>query len=265
MIPEKKEYGAIELKQVYVRNLWIAVGISVGVHLVLIGLYFFGINIGKSESADGVGSAGPVVMTNLPPPPPEDVAPPPPPPMIPPELSSASSGTGGVASIAGNPVPTPDMDLAPDAPEFASQAEISVATSEAGDGTGFGGLGDDEGLGNIDLGNQDVQITNDDREKVFEAWEFEEGQAPNVNYGQLQKNVVYPELAKRNNISGQVVLLVLVGKTGRAEEVKVQNSDNSLLDKAAVEAAKKTTFTPGIQNGTPVKAWLSIPVRFELD
>ncbi len=264
MIPEAFKYGAAELKRVYVTNLWKALGISAGIHLLLILLYVFGISAGKSAEESRYAASGPTTLTKLPPPPPPTTnEPPPPPPMVPPNLQSGA-GTGGVTSVAGNPVPTPDVDLAPDAPQFASTDEINVAQIKAGDGTGFGGLDNGNGFApTIDAGS--VNIDSGSIERTYQAWEFEPGQEPQVNYDQLQANVVYPERAKRNNIQGTVVLRVVIGPNGHALSVDVIQSESSLLDNAAVDAAKKTTYTPGIQNGKPVKASISIPVRFELN
>lgn len=263
---DRKGYGAIELKNVYVRNLWIAAAVSVGAHLLVIGLYFFFINVGKSE--EDALAASTTTLTSLPPPPPPPTdnppPPPPPPPMVPPNLQS-NAGTGGVASVAGNPVPTPDLELAPDAPEFASTAEINVATAEMGDGTGVGGLDDGSGIGVAPtIPQQEVNIAEENIEQPLEEWQFEAGQAPQVNQTELQKNTKYPDLAQRNNIQGVVTLRVTVGKDGRAEDVQVLATDHASLTEEAVKAARKTTYTPGIQNKKPVRSYLTIRVRFEI-
>jgi TonB family protein len=102
--------------------------------------------------------------------------------------------------------------------------------------------------------------------KTYEAWEFEEGNAPQVaDYDELVDAVVYPEEAKEAKIEGMVVLLVLVDTNGRAAEAKVQLSDNPILNEAAITAVRSVQYVPGKQNGKPVNAWLSIPIRFSLD
>ncbi len=83
----------------------------------------------------------------------------------------------------------------------------------------------------------------------------------------IQQNLVYPELAKRAGIEGTVYLQVLVTETGQVEDVKVVKSLglNNGLDEAAIEAVKKTQWTPAQQGGKPVKTWISIPVRFKIN
>ncbi|MBN2090946.1 TonB family protein [candidate division KSB1 bacterium] len=83
----------------------------------------------------------------------------------------------------------------------------------------------------------------------------------------IQQNLVYPELAKKAGIEGSVYLYVLVTETGQVEDVKVVKSLglNNGLDEAAIDAVKKTPWTPAQQRGKPVKVWISIPVRFKID
>ena len=61
-IQESIRYGAAELKRFYNRNLGIALGVSVGFHLLLIFLYVFSTNIGKSS---GEKSAAPIAKMKL--------------------------------------------------------------------------------------------------------------------------------------------------------------------------------------------------------
>ncbi|TNJ38115.1 energy transducer TonB [Prosthecochloris vibrioformis] len=83
-----------------------------------------------------------------------------------------------------------------------------------------------------------------------------------------QKKPRYPDIARRAGIEGKVIVSVLVSETGKpikAAIVKRIPSDCTVFDQAAVEALMKSTYSPGIQNGTPVKVWLTVPMRFKLD
>jgi protein TonB len=267
-IQEKVRYGAAELKSVYSRNLGIALGVSVAAHLVLIGLYIFSTTSGSAGSANA-GTAGPVKMTKLPPPPPppaeEFTPPPPPPPMVPPEMMSSSGGTGGVLSVAGNPVPTPDVELAPDAPEFSGESEIMVATSTAGDGSGVGGIDGGEGFGSAPtLPKEELKIDENVAEKEYEAFEFTEAELPKYDEAQLMRTIKYPEVARNNSLEGVVTVQFVVNTEGRAEKIEVVASDASVFDKAAMDAIAKYQFTPAYQQGKAVRVRMTIPVRFTL-
>jgi TonB family protein len=61
-----------------------------------------------------------------------------------------------------------------------------------------------------------------------------------------------------------VQVAALIGKDGRVMDIKITESDNPILNDAAVKAVKDTPFTPAIQNGNPVTTWVRIPIVFEL-
>jgi len=76
----------------------------------------------------------------------------------------------------------------------------------------------------------------------------------------------YPRLAKQAGITGTVWVKALVNEEGNVLKAIVAKSSGTVsLDEAAVEAAKKNKFKPGIQNGRPVKVWVTYPVEFTLE
>ncbi|MGH1364133.1 MAG: energy transducer TonB [Calditrichia bacterium] len=76
-------------------------------------------------------------------------------------------------------------------------------------------------------------------------------------------NPVYPELARKAEIEGTVVIKVLVNTKGEVEEALILKSI-TLLDKAALDAAKQFRFSPGKQRNRLVKVWVSIPFNFKI-
>ncbi|SDK10961.1 outer membrane transport energization protein TonB [Methylophilus rhizosphaerae] len=75
----------------------------------------------------------------------------------------------------------------------------------------------------------------------------------------------YPEFAADQGSEGTVILRVKVLPNGKPAEVKVKKSSGfSLLDDAAVAAAKKWAFTPAKRGNTPVEGWAVFPVEFRL-
>lgn len=254
-VQETIRYGAAELKRIYNRNLGLALGISVGFHLLLIGLYIFGANLGKASDKKGPLVSGKVRLVNIAPP--EETAPPP---MVPPELMQLK-GTGGVASVAGTPVPVPDAVVTPDMKEFATTKEIMVATPQGGDGTGFGGL--ENGIAAPINVPQQVNVKDKEDEPAPDEF-IPDATEPTFDYDALKNRVVYPELAKRNGVEGKVIVRVLVDKTGRPKKTLIDYSDNKILERAAVDAVMATSFSPAIQNKNPIAVWVSIPVEFKL-
>ena len=184
----------------------------------------------------------------LPPPPSGEEAPPPPPP--------ETTLPAGPAARAGTPVAVPDAMLAPDAKDFANIDEIDRASAIGGSGVDYGGFADN-------IGQYEVNIK--EREEIPDVDEFVAVEKePGFDYDALRRRVKYPDLAMRAGIEGRVQVAALIGKDGRVMDIKITDSDNPILNDAAVKAVKDTPFTPAIQNGNPVTTWVRIPIVFEL-
>lgn len=76
----------------------------------------------------------------------------------------------------------------------------------------------------------------------------------------------YPPVARRMNISGTVVLSVLVTETGRVGDVRTvrEAGGNMGLTQAAQKAVRQWTFRPATKDGVAVKTWMTIPIPFVL-
>ncbi|MFH1373189.1 MAG: energy transducer TonB [bacterium] len=75
----------------------------------------------------------------------------------------------------------------------------------------------------------------------------------------------YPRLAMQAGITGTVQVRVLIDEAGKVLKAIVARSSGTVsLDEAATKAAYKNKFTPGIQEGKPIKVWVTYPVEFSL-
>ncbi|MHC1758096.1 MAG: energy transducer TonB [Negativicutes bacterium] len=60
-------------------------------------------------------------------------------------------------------------------------------------------------------------------------------------------------------------LQILVNTAGRVEEVRiVASSGYAELDETARQAVQSWRFSPALQNGSPVAAWATLPIVFDL-
>ena len=105
------------------------------------------------------------------------------------------------------------------------------------------------------------------KEEIFRSVEqmpqFPGGDAALMKY--LSSHIQYPAMAAENNVQGKVILQFVVEKDGRVGEVKVARSVDKDLDKEAIRVVKSLPkFTPGRQNGQPVRVWYTLPVTFKL-
>ncbi len=77
----------------------------------------------------------------------------------------------------------------------------------------------------------------------------------------------YPDTARKRGQQGTVLVRALVKKDGTTSQVRVPTGKGVApdLDRAAVEAIRQWTFTPGTKKGKPVDVYIMIPVKFALD
>jgi len=76
---------------------------------------------------------------------------------------------------------------------------------------------------------------------------------------------VYPDLARDAGEEGTVLVQMLVGLTGRVERaVLAPGSRPTMLDEAALAAARTCVFKPALANGHPVAVWVARAYRFRL-
>jgi len=81
----------------------------------------------------------------------------------------------------------------------------------------------------------------------------------------LQKSIQYPQMAKEAGIEGRVIVQFVVDKNGDVTNPTVTKGAHEHLNEAALEAVKQQAFSPGRQDGEPVKVQMSLPVTFRLD
>lgn len=89
------------------------------------------------------------------------------------------------------------------------------------------------------------------------------GQIAMMKY--IMENMKYPEQAMKEGIQGRVTVRFIVEKDGSISDVKPVLSVHPLLNKEAVRVVKSMPkWTPGKQNGKPVRVRFNLPVMFKL-
>ncbi len=86
-------------------------------------------------------------------------------------------------------------------------------------------------------------------------------------YEFITKTIAYPKAAKEASIEGKVVVTFIVEKDGSITNVKALSGLEGFgLKEEAVRVVKLfPKFTPGMQNGKPVRVQLNIPIAFRLN
>ncbi|MEO8585293.1 MAG: TonB family protein [Acidobacteriota bacterium] len=72
----------------------------------------------------------------------------------------------------------------------------------------------------------------------------------------------YPDAARRMNLTGDVVLRIVVEGTGSVGRIDVLTAQPAGMTEAAVDAVRRWTYRPARVHGQPVAVWKVIRIRF---
>jgi len=173
---------------------------------------------------------------------------------VPPSLTQNAAAPVNVAAQVAPPsigVPEPVPDFQAPNLTMASQAEMAAALTPT-DLSSLGSGGGDSLVVDIDALTRDRSPSPDEFVAVEEM--------PTI----IQTvNPVYPEMARQAEVEGTVMLRLLVGKDGKVKDAIVTQGV-TMLNEAAVDAAKQFVFRPALQQHRPVEVWVQIPMRFSL-
>lgn len=85
-------------------------------------------------------------------------------------------------------------------------------------------------------------------------------------YNYLKKRTKYPAEALDRGITGKVYVGFIIDKTGRVDSVWVQRSAHALLDTEAMRVVDAMPdWSPGTQDGKPVRVQYVLPINFTMD
>ena len=117
------------------------------------------------------------------------------------------------------------------------------------------------------VGNSDQKAVTEDVNQVYTVLEvqpkFPGGTDKFLKY--LGDNIKYPAVDRENNTQGRVVLQFVVERDGSLTDVKSIRGPSQAMQDEAVRVLKRSPkWTPGIQNGRPVRAQYTVPVNFTL-
>src|SRR5512147_600828 len=77
-------------------------------------------------------------------------------------------------------------------------------------------------------------------------------------------NPVYPELAAKAGIEGEVWVKLWVDREGKPRDITILKSDREILNQSSIDAARGFEFTPATVGGKPVSVWITIPFKYRL-
>ncbi len=218
-------YGAYELKAMYQRNLFLGMLITLLFSVSTLAVAWI-----MSTAYDGVGKTVPpdviITIREIP---------------LPPSIEKKAPQVSvkppqAAAPRVGIPIPVADEAILDEDVVIATRAElVEIGHPDIGSiGEGFGIVSDTMAPDYLPEPGVFVPV------EIY----------PEMIYFHDPE---YPRLAKQAGITGTVVVWVVVDEEGNVIDAKVyESSGTTSLDEAAVRAAYKNKFKPGIQNGRPV-------------
>ena len=127
--------------------------------------------------------------------------------------------------------------------------------------------GNINGIDVIDEVIESPEPDNEETEKIY-AWIEEMPAFPGGDNELLKffaQNLIYPEIAKRAEVEGRVILSFVVDKNGNITNIKVLKGIGAGCDEEATRVLKiMPNWIHGKQNGIPVLTRINLPVVFKL-
>jgi protein TonB len=80
----------------------------------------------------------------------------------------------------------------------------------------------------------------------------------------IQRQIRYPEIARKAGIEGRVLVQFIVDERGGVQGAQVVRGIGGACDEEALRVIKQSRFRPGRQGGQAVKVKLTLPVTFRL-
>lgn len=253
-ITKNMKYGAPELKKFYQKYVTRGLMIAVILHAVLISGYVLAMYLERVKAEnekDLLNREMNIVDLDVPPPideipiePPKDVA------------------LKDLASLVPEPVA---KKLVTEEVKLKSQKELEeVKLPVASVGTDDPSKVNPEFSGKVVEKKIEEQVEKKEEKKkdVFQQFEVEKAPVA-VNLGSVKGSMRYPEIARQSGIEGRVTAKVLVGTDGSI--IKVGGiSGPDVFQNEVRDKVMNLQFTPALQNGQPVKCWVSVPFSFTL-
>jgi len=240
-----KEYGAFELRKKYPKRGSIALGISLIILFIAVGVPLIASILKEQENRRYLEKQTQIELENQKKVVRNEVkAPPPPPP--PPAVKEVRF----TAPVIVDSVP-PD--------------EIMADASDIGANANSGKVDTTTAITIIeDVKVEEVVEAPMEIFQIQEKPEFPGGDVALNTY--LAKNTVYPPMAQEIDLQGTVYIKFVVLKSGKIGDVIILKSVDKLLDDEAVRVVRSLPdWTPGKFNGNAVSVWFIVPIKFKLN
>lgn len=250
------KYGAPELQKFYNKYFSRGLAIAIGIYFVLIGGYILAMYIQKVNAEQDELNSRIITLEDLDLPSAEE-EPPPPDVEVPPEIIPLKD----LEALIPKPVPKQEAEiLTMKTQEKLEEIEAPVSSEGDENAPNINYIGD------INLNKKKVEekvVKKEEKVKdIYQQFEVEVAPKP-VNLGSVRGSMRYPEIARSSGTEGRVTAKILVGSNGSVIKVGSLSGPSVFHDEVR-DKVGNLQFTPALQNGKPVKCWVSVPFNFKL-
>jgi len=253
-----KAYGAYELRKLSPRATTIGL-FSASIAFVLLLLSpaiarWIGVDLGSNEPTEQIIETE-VVLSE--PPPVNEEEPPPPPPVQPPPPRVDQVRMP-------EPKVVPAEQVQDEEPPTVEQLKLADPGSKTIEGDPNAEIRIDLPVGE---GEIDAEVTETSSDQIFQSVEINPeppgGMKSFMEW--IAKNYDYPQAAIEAGVNGQVQVSFVVERDGSLTDIKVVRDLKYGTGDAAVKLLSKAAkWSPGIQNGRPVRVAYTLPIRLNL-
>lgn len=195
----------------------------------------------------------------VPPPPVDMTKPPPPPPTVEPPKPKVDQVRFPP------PVVKPDNEVQEKDPPTVKELEVKDPGQKDQKGDPNAEIRIDEAVGKAEITQKVVEESNEPVSfaAVEKLPKFPGGDEAFGRY--LGKMIRYPPVAKENNLQGRVTVSFVVERDGKLTDIKVIRDIGGGCGEEAIRVLSKSpSWSPGIQNGKPVRVAYTMPINFTL-
>ncbi len=259
----RMQYGAPELKRIYKKYASRGLILAVVIHIFLISAYAVSIYIEKLQEERQLQIKRDIELKDIQTQEQEsqeEDAPPPPDVQV-----QQPEALKDLAALTPEPVAKEKADL-----ETIKKVEETEKIKAFVSSEGSENVDPNKETGKLQV---DVKKTEEKQEKeekkekkeVTKTYQqFEVDKAPvAVNLSQVRSSMRYPEIARSSGIEGKVTVKVLVGPDGSVVSVGGFSGPDVFRDEVSSKVMN-LQFTPALQQGQPVRCWVSVPFSFTL-
>ncbi|MCX6160456.1 MAG: TonB family protein [Ignavibacteriae bacterium] len=258
-IETRMQYGAPELKKLYKKFASRGLILAVVIHIFLISFYIFSLYLEKLNAERQLQIKRDIELKDIQTSEADKEEDTPPPPDIQVQQPEALKD---MAALTPEPVAKEKADLET-IKKVEETEKIKAFVSSEGSET----VDPNRETGKLQVNEkktEEKQVKEEKKDVKKTYQQFEVDKAPvAVNLGQVQSSMRYPEIAKSSGIEGKVTVKVLVGPDGSVLQVGGFSGPDVFRDEVSSKVMS-LQFTPALQQGQPVRCWVSVPFSFKL-